>query len=76
MVLSIILGLGLDKIQVIVYSIAFCEPASVANVSQCAGYHHDSYAKGKLAIMTTAHQENTALLTEHFRYTPLVRSTF
>jgi len=26
--------------------------------------------------MATSHQENTALLTEHFRYTPLVRITF
>jgi len=25
--------------------------------------------------MATSHQENTALLTEHFRYTPLVRAT-
>jgi hypothetical protein len=24
--------------------------------------------------MATSHQDNTALLTEHFRYTPLVRS--
>jgi hypothetical protein len=26
--------------------------------------------------MATSHQENTALLTEHFRYTPLVCTTF
>ena len=29
----------------------------------------------RAANMATPHQENTALLTEHFRYTPLVRNT-
>lgn len=51
---------------------AFREPI---NVCRCAGDNNTPYAKHKYANMATSHQENTALLTEHFRYTPLVRST-
>jgi hypothetical protein len=69
-------GLGPLYAEAIVYSIAIRKPASLTNVSsRCAGDNTTSCAEHKLINMATSHQENTALLTEHFRYTPLVCST-
>ena len=50
------------------------EPASLTIVSTCAGDNNTHCAAYKYVNMATSHQENTALLTEHFRYTPLVRN--
>lgn len=38
----------------------------------CAGDDHTTTHPVQADNMATSHQENTALLTEHFRYTPLV----
>lgn len=51
-------------------AVAFSRPRTLLNAPAITIFINDG---GSLAEMATKHQENTALLTEHFRYTPLVR---